>query len=494
MSHAYNNSPIPSIRGGAQPEPQPVQPVKPGPVVVPVPPPQQEPRRFPLWGIFLMVLVVVGGLAYYYKAQQAAQMASGAAASIPTATATTDDVVETIRVSGTITAANQQTILAPRIQGSRTDVNRGGAIGAQTAGRGGGLGNQTLGAGFGAAQMNDFSLVLIKLATAGGHVKTGDVIAQFDPQMQQQRLADYADTIIQTEASIKSQMARLDAQAEQHDQTVRSSKASWDQAILDEKQKPVVSRIQAELYGLSSDQAKATYDQLVYEDSIVDAIQRSQIKSSELTRDQSKLEQQRAEQNVKKMTMTAPMDGIVVYATIVRNSNELGQVQIGDQVTAGQPFMYIVDPNSMVLNAQVNQVDAERLRIGYKARIRLDAYADIELPGTVEGIGAMSKSSVFRAGYVGVIPVRVKLDKQDERVIPDLTGSAEISLSAEANAVSVPRGAVFDEGGGHFVFVKNEQGGWTKKQVEIGVRGFTKVAIHSGVAKGDVVALDRPKQ
>jgi multidrug efflux pump subunit AcrA (membrane-fusion protein) len=145
----------------------------------------------------------------------------------------------------------------------------------------------------------------------------------------------------------------------------------------------------------------------------------------------------------------------------------------------------------MVLNATVNQVDAERLRLGMKATMHLDAYPDIELPGTLIGIGAMSKTSTFRAGFVGEIPIRLKIEKMDTRVIPDLTGSAEVVLGSEHNAVLVPRAAVFEENGGSFVFIQGPEG-FTKKQVQPGLSSFTDVAIQSGLQKGDVVALQRP--
>jgi multidrug efflux pump subunit AcrA (membrane-fusion protein) len=55
----------------------------------------------------------------------------------------------------------------------------------------------------------------------------------------------------------------------------------------------------------------------------------------------------------------------------------------------------------------------------------------------------------------------------------------------------LPRAAVFEENGGSFVFVQSPEG-WIKKQVEPGASSFTQVAIHSGLQKGDVVALQRP--
>ena len=190
------------------------------------------------------------------------------------------------------------------------------------------------------------------------------------------------------------------------------------------------------------------------------------------------------------MTVKSPIEGIAVMASIVRNG-EYGQVREGDQISAGQPFLTIVDPRSMVLNATVNQVDAEKLRLGMKASVHVDAYPDMDLPGTVLGIGAMSATSTFRANYVGQIPVLIRIDKPDSRVIPDLSGSADVVLEAETQAVVLPRAAVFEESGRSFVFVQGPQG-WVKKQVELGTRSNIAVAIRSGVQKGDVVALERP--
>jgi HlyD family secretion protein len=285
-------------------------------------------------------------------------------------------------------------------------------------------------------------------------------------------------------------IASLAATKEAHDQTVRAAKAAWEQAVLDLGTIPVKAAIDAENLKLTAEEAEATYRQLVFEDSLVIESQRATIRVSELTKDQSAIELQRAEGNVKRMEMHSPMDGIAVMASIIRNG-EYGQVREGDQVNAGQPFLTIVDPSSMILDATVNQVDAEKLRLGMKAIIHLDAYPDIDLPGTLEGIGAMSKTSTFRAGYVGEIPIRIKVEKTDPRVIPDLTGSAEVILNSETSAMILPRSAVFEENGGSFVFVQGPEG-WIKKQVEPGVSSFTQVAIHSGLQKGDVVALQRP--
>jgi multidrug efflux pump subunit AcrA (membrane-fusion protein) len=92
---------------------------------------------------------------------------------------------------------------------------------------------------------------------------------------------------------------------------------------------------------------------------------------------------------------------------------------------------------------------------------------------------------------VGEIPIRIKIERTDARVIPDLTGSAEVVLNTESNTLLAPREAVFDENGGQVVFLQGPEG-WIRKPVELGAVNFTTVAIHSGVKKGDVIALQRP--
>jgi HlyD family secretion protein len=308
--------------------------------------------------------------------------------------------------------------------------------------------------------------------------------------MQQQRLDDYKDSVIQTQNAVRKMIANLATIRDAHDQTVLTAKANWDKAVLDLQTAPIRSAIDAEKYKLAAEQTEATYKQLLYEASLVIEQQAAQIRVQQLNLDQSAIELKRAENNVQRMTIKTPMDGIVVMQSIVRNG-EFGQIREGDQVFAGQPFMQIVDPSSMVLNATVNQVDAEKLRLGMKSTIRLDAYPDIELPGTLIGIGALSKTSTFRASYVGEIPIRIKIERTDPRVIPDLTGSAEVVLNTESNTLLAPREAVFDENGGQVVFLQGPEG-WIRKPVELGSVNFTTVAIHSGVKKGDVIALQRP--
>lgn len=468
---ASSSAPAPEPVGASPAVPQPQVP---GPSIVP--PQTPQPRRTKVWGAALALVVAAGAVVIYLNSQsKPATTGGGPIVTVPTVSVSLADLNSTVRVSGTVSAQNFASLLAPRIMGSRSGMHRGGTD--MNFGGGGGFGS-------------DFNLILLSLAKAGTQVKTGDVVGQFDPQFQQQRYDDYKDSVIQLENSLKKLIANLAATREAHDQTVRAAKADWDKAKLDLQTAPIRSQIDAEKYKLAVEEAEAKYNELVAESALVEESQRAQVRSAQLDRDQARIELQRAENNVSRMTVKTPMDGIVVMASIVRNG-EFGQVREGDQVNAGQPFVTIVDPRSMVLNATVNQVDAEKLRLGMKASVRLDAYADVDLPGTLIGIGAMSKTSAFRASYVGEIPVRIKIDRTDPRLIPDLTGSAEIVMDTERNTLVLPRSAIFAEAGGQYVFVQGADG-WVRKKVDLGLTSFTTASVKSGLQKGEVVALQRP--
>ena len=339
---------------------------------------------------------------------------------------------------------------------------------------------------------SDFMMVLVKCVPGGTHVKKGDVVGEFDRQYQLNRLDDYKATLVQYEANLRKMKADQGVAREAHERLIEAAKADWDKAKLDLQTIPVRSSIEAEDFKLAEQQAAAHYKQVLAERKEFDVSQKADLRRAELDRDKSKIELQRAEANVNLMVMKAPIDGIAVMQTIVRGG-ETNQVRQGDQVYSGMAFMTIVDPASMVLNATVNQVDSETLRVGMKATVHLDAYPDLSLASTVVAVGAMTDAGGWRATWVRQVPVRLKLNQIDPRVIPDLSASADIVLDTERQVAVAPLESIFRDSpdGRPYVYVQAATG-FEKREVEVGLTSYTAAAIRSGVRQGDVVALNRP--
>jgi HlyD family secretion protein len=349
-----------------------------------------------------------------------------------------------------------------------------------------------VGGGGGGGGGGDWNLVLQKAAVGGSFVKKGDVVAEFDRENMLLRLDDYRATVVQAKASIDKMKADLEVTKKNHEQSIARAKARLDKARLDMKTLPVLSEMDAVRTKLALEEAEATYQQVLGERRLMDISIAAQLRSTEIEYQQTLVELKRSEANVDRMVLKAPIDGLVVMQTI-RRGGDLAQVQVGDQLHPGILFMTIVDPSSMVVNAVVNQLDSERLRIGAKAKVRFDAYPDLELPAHVYSLGAIANQGGQRSSFVKEIPVKLKLDKMDPRVIPDLTASVDVIVESEPQqAAVVPLAAVFQEGQGQpFVFVQEPQG-WRRRDVELGVRNHINAAVRSGLKPKDIVALERP--
>jgi multidrug efflux pump subunit AcrA (membrane-fusion protein) len=343
----------------------------------------------------------------------------------------------------------------------------------------------------------EFSLVLQKVAPSGSIVKKGDVVAEFDRESMLTRLNDYEASVMQSEASFKKMKADLAITKKAHEQSILAAKGEFEKAQLNLKTTPVMSAIETERIRLALEEAEARYKQLLKEVQYVEAGIKADLRVAEIELEQSKVELRRAEMNANRMLMTAPIDGLVVMQNTFRGS-EFDQVKQGDQLFPGQPFMQIVDTSSMVVNAVVNQLDVEKIRIGQRAHVRFDAFPDLVLPARVSGVGSVGKSSRYRPDFLKEMSVLLKLDKLDPRVIPDLSVSCDIILEREEASAIVPREAVYLEQAaagaqraGAYVLVQRGKE-WIKRPVELGLENFVSVAVKSGLKPGEVIALEKP--
>lgn len=339
---------------------------------------------------------------------------------------------------------------------------------------------------------NDFMQVLQKVAKPGSLVKKGDTVAEFDRQFQQLRLDDYRATVQQSERSLKAIDADQDVQRKSFELGIQQAKAAVEKAKLDIKTTPVRSLIQAEQLKLALEEAEAKLKQLQTQLPFQEASLKSQRKDSEISVDQSKVELKRAERNVELLAMTASMDGMLVMESM-RRGNEFSQIQQGDQLMPGQLFARIVDPSSMMVSATVNQTDVEFVRVGAKAMLRFDAYPGLELPAHVVSMGAITNPGGQRAAFVKEIPVYLKIDKMDSRVIPDLSVSVDVLIQSAEGLLLAPLESVFRDSpvSKPYVFVRTAEG-FQKREIELGLSNNIATAVTSGLKAGEVIALEQP--
>jgi len=451
----------------AAPDPEPA-PHGPEPVPSYEPEPAPPPRRG--GGLLALLALLAGAGLGAWLYQSPAEIAGvtsggGGAGFFRTVSATTGELRETLRVGGNIRAEEYAAIRAPQI---RTGSRSGGGGGSMT---------------------------LIAMADAGAFVRKGDVIAEFDRQSQQQQIDDQQANVVQAQAMVKVRQADLMIELETKRQERVAAKSEYEKAKLDLRTAPVKSAIEAEVLRNLMQEAEATYEQLDQEVKMVERAQEAALRQVEIDLEQERIDLERAEINVRHMLLTAPIDGAVVHETVF-NGGTFAQVANGDEVRPGSMFMQIVNPASMVLEGQVNQADSQKVRIGQRAEVRLDAYPGEVFDGVVSSVSAMAgaggSSGRFRSGsgdHVRQIAVTIDILDQDPRIIPDLSASADVILEAHENVVTAPREALDRSDGGYFVWVRSAGKGAERRPVKLGRFNDTHAVVLEGLAGDETLEV-----
>ncbi len=427
---------------------------RPGPAA-PAPAPHLPRKQVvPRLLIVATIVVVIAAAAFYQLKVRPQAAAKTAAVQYRTAVVTAGPFVRTLRVAGSTSARNFANIACPMLRGP--DIRE---------------------------------LILMKLAASGARVKKGDIVAEIDSKAAQDHVDDVDSQVQQAKADVKKRGAEQAIEMGTLRQSVQSAKADLDKAKLDAGAADIRTQIDVELLKLSVEEAEAQYKELQSELPLTAAQQKAELRILDLTRIRHERHRDRHAGDIKRLTIAAPIPGLVVMQSTFRGG-EMRQIQEGDQMHPGESFMKVVDTASMQLDATVNQVEAEELRIGQTATIGFDAFPGFYMHGKIYAIGALAVGGRFQNFYIRNIPVRILIEGQDPRLIPDLSASGDIRIEEKDNALLLPLSAVRVEGKKTVVTVKTP-GGFETRPVELGSQNNTHAVVVSGLQAGDEVVVGK---
>ncbi len=159
--------------------------------------------------------------------------------------------------------------------------------------------------------------------------------------------------------------------------------------------------------------------------------QKGQINVAAAVVQQRLAELELAETQLKNTVMIAPFDGVVSKKN----------VEVGQLVQYGQPLCSVVENNNLWVTANFKETQLDRIRLGQKVSVEIDAYKNLKLTGTVESIGgatgakfALLPPDNATGNFVKVtqrVPVRINLDKienKDFYLAPGLSAFVDVEI------------------------------------------------------------------
>jgi len=176
---------------------------------------------------------------------------------------------------------------------------------------------------------------------------------------------------------------------------------------------------------------------------------------------------------VGKTSFRAPIAG-TVYSVDARPT---------EYAEAGKVLLQMADLEHERVRAYFDEPDIGRLAVGQPIQIKWDAK-----PGEVwHGHIVRTPITVITYTTRTVGEVIVDIDGGDGDLLPDTDVTVMVTTASEADALSIPREALYSENGKPYVF-KVVKDGLVRTSVTTGTTNLTQAAILAGLNAGDVVA------
>jgi HlyD family secretion protein len=150
--------------------------------------------------------------------------------------------------------------------------------------------------------------------------------------------------------------------------------------------------------------------------------------------DQSKASLDQAQEELRKTTIYAPMDGTVSALAV-----ELGDRVLGTQQFQGTQVMTVADLSNMEARVDVGENDIVVISPGDTVRIEVDAITEKKLTGIVYEIGNTAKTKgLGTQEEVTNFEVKIRIVDKEARLRPGMSMNATIETETKQNVLTVP--------------------------------------------------------
>jgi RND family efflux transporter MFP subunit len=194
---------------------------------------------------------------------------------------------------------------------------------------------------------------------------------------------------------------------------------------------------------------------------------------------------------IKYCQITAPSDGLVVYANDPSRNwgNTQPQIEEGATVRERQKIFSLPDITKMQVNTKVHESQIDNVKAGMKARVRVDAFADQTLSASVKDVAPLPDPSSFFSSDIKVYTTHVTIDQSPSGLRPGMTAQVEILVDRRENVLTVPVLAILEfNGKAHITKKLNDS--FVQSEVEVVATNEKFVQIDKGIKDGDVVVLN----
>jgi len=206
---------------------------------------------------------------------------------------------------------------------------------------------------------------------------------------------------------------------------LREAEAELAKARIQLRKGPILSEIDRLKNQTRAESAEARLASLGRANQHHEQAEAAALRVLELKQERQQVALERIQNNIEKLVIRAPLDGMVALENIWR-SGSMGPAQEGDQVWPGQTLLRIFDPSEMIVDCPVSEADGGALADKARGKVYLDAYPDLVFDAYLESASPVATSGLDNP--IKSFAARFRIQQPDARLLPDLSAAVELEL------------------------------------------------------------------
>lgn len=198
--------------------------------------------------------------------------------------------------------------------------------------------------------------------------------------------------------------------------------------------------------------------------------------------DQARAQERLAKAELARTVLRAPFDGVIADMS----------AELGEWITPAPPgvpippIMDLIDRSSVFVEAPIDEMDAERVKVGQEVRVSVDSRRGEHFPGKLVRVAAYVLDVVEQNRTV---EIEAELDDPSvaSSLLPGTSADIEVILSRSENVLVIPTGAI---GPGDKVLVVGD-GELQERSITTGLRNWRTTEVKEGLREGEMIVISR---
>lgn len=329
------------------------------------------------------------------------------------------------------------------------------------------------------------SLKIYALIEEGTYVQAGDTVCILEASELENNYTSSVKDLEIAKAEYNKTRENLNLKYLLLESQVKTIETTTAIKMLDSTQQEFVSAIDKQIIGLEIEKAEIERHKINSNLKFLKKINESELKKTKLKIQQAENKVNRTKEQLDKLIITSPNEGLVQLATSWSTGKQIGE---GDAVWGNMPLVNLPDLSKLQVRMVVSETSYKKINTGQDVYITVDAHPELTCKGKVKRKAPAGKP-IKKKSKVKTYDIFVSIDSADFNVAPGLSVSCDVILDRVNDTIVVPLTSIYENDSASFVHLK-QNGSYKKQAVKIAVKSEIEAVVESGLTENDIVSIN----